>query len=62
MEGLAEGLGEPDGESVVVDVLLSWRYWRGFSISDAKERLAKRMKRANIFGWNMLVKEGASAK
>lgn len=59
-EGLAEGLGEADGERVVVDVLLSWRYWRGFSISDAKDRLARRMQRANMVRWNMLGK-GARA-
>ena len=43
-----EGLGETAGESGDVDVLLSWRYWRGFSMSNAKERLAKRMKRATV--------------
>ena len=60
-EGLDEGRGEADGESVVVDVLLSWRYWRGFSMSDAKERLAKRMKKAKMLSRNIL-KEGARPK
>lgn len=60
-EGLVEGLGEADGESVVVDVLLSWRYWRGFSMSDAKERLAKRMKKAKMLRRNIL-KECARPK
>ena len=48
------GMGDAAGEKVVVDVLLSWRYWRGFSVSSAKHRLAKRRKRANMLRWNIL--------
>lgn len=49
-----EGLKEAAGESAVGEVLLSWRYWSGFSMSNAAERLAKRMKKANLLKWNML--------
>lgn len=60
-EGLTEGVKEATEESVVVNVLLSWRCWRRLSMSDAKEMLVKRMTRANKLRWNML-EEGARAE